>query len=125
MLLPSIVYAVGSQAMVLAPGGVSDGRGVAEALARDADAVWVGTRMVATVEAAVHAEHKRRIVAARGGDTVFSSIFGPDGHTSTRCGCRRTVSWPSTTTAWPRSRSIMQPPVERLDGFGQIDQPYV
>jgi NAD(P)H-dependent flavin oxidoreductase YrpB (nitropropane dioxygenase family) len=35
-------------------------------------------RMVATVEASVHDEHKRRIVAAKGEDTVFSSIFGPE-----------------------------------------------
>lgn len=78
VLLPSIVDAVGGQAMVLAAGGISDGRGVAGALALGADGVWVGTRMVATVEAAVHEEHKRRIVAARGEDTVFSSIFGPE-----------------------------------------------
>jgi NAD(P)H-dependent flavin oxidoreductase YrpB (nitropropane dioxygenase family) len=78
VLLPTIVDAVGDRAMVLGAGGISDGRGVAAALALGADAVWVGTRMVATVEAAVHDEHKRRIVAARGEDTVFSSIFGPE-----------------------------------------------
>lgn len=77
-LLPMIVDAVGSDAMVLGAGGISDGRGIAAALALGADAVWVGTRMVATQEAAVHDEHKRRIVASRGDDTVFSSIFGPE-----------------------------------------------
>ena len=78
MLLPTLVDAVGSQAMVLGSGGISDGRGVAAALALGADAVWVGTRLVATPEANVHDEHKRRIVAAKGEDTVFSSIFGPE-----------------------------------------------
>lgn len=78
VLLPSMVDAVGRDALVLAAGGVSDGRGVAAALALGADAVWVGTRMVATLESAVHDEHKRRIVAAKGEDTVFSSIFGPE-----------------------------------------------
>ena len=78
VLLPTLVDAVGSQAMVLGSGGISDGRGVAAALALGADAVWVGTRMVATIEANVHGEHKRRIVAAKGEDTVFSSIFGPE-----------------------------------------------
>ena len=34
--------------------------------------------MVATTEASVHDEHKRRIVAPQGEDTVFSSIFGPE-----------------------------------------------
>jgi NAD(P)H-dependent flavin oxidoreductase YrpB (nitropropane dioxygenase family) len=78
VLLPTVVDAVGSQAMVLGSGGISDGRGGAGALALGADAVWVGTRMVATIEASVHDEHKRRIVAAKGEDTVFSSIFGPE-----------------------------------------------
>jgi len=78
VLLPSIVDAVGSRAIVMGAGGISDGRGVSAALALGADAVWVGTRMVATVESAVHDEHKRRIVAAKGDDAVFSSIFGPE-----------------------------------------------
>jgi enoyl-[acyl-carrier protein] reductase II len=34
--------------------------------------------MVATQESAVHPEHKRRIVAASGEQTVLSSIFGPE-----------------------------------------------
>jgi len=78
VLVPTMVDAVGDRALVLAAGGVSDGRGVAAALALGADAVSVGTRMVATVEAAVHDEHKRRIVAAQGEDAVLSSIFGPE-----------------------------------------------
>jgi NAD(P)H-dependent flavin oxidoreductase YrpB (nitropropane dioxygenase family) len=75
--VPSIVDAV-SPVPVLAAGGVSDGRGVAAALALGADGVWVGTRMVATVEANAHEEYKRRLVAARGTDTVRTSILGPD-----------------------------------------------
>jgi NAD(P)H-dependent flavin oxidoreductase YrpB (nitropropane dioxygenase family) len=78
VLLPTIIDAVAGRTMVLGAGGISDGRGVVAALALGADAVWVGTRMVATVEAAVHDEHKRRIVSAKGEDTVFSSIFGPE-----------------------------------------------
>lgn len=78
VLLPTIVDAVGGRALVLGAGGISDGRGVAACLSLGADGVWVGTRLVATNEASVHDEHKRRIVAARGEDTVFSSIFGPE-----------------------------------------------
>src|SRR5262249_41662460 len=78
VLLPTLLDAVGNDVMVLGSGGISDGRGVAAALALGADAVWVGTRMVATTEASVHDEHKRRIVAAKGEETVFSSIFGPE-----------------------------------------------
>ena len=86
VLLPTLVDAVGSQAMVLGSGGISDGRGVAAALALGADACG-GHAHVATTEASVHDEHKRRIVAAKGEDTVFSSTSGPSGRTSIRCGC--------------------------------------
>jgi enoyl-[acyl-carrier protein] reductase II len=77
VLVPEIVEAV-APALVLASGGISNGRSVAAALALGADGVWVGSRLVATQEAAVHAEHKRRIVAGRGEQTVRSSIFGPE-----------------------------------------------
>jgi NAD(P)H-dependent flavin oxidoreductase YrpB (nitropropane dioxygenase family) len=76
-LVPLVVDAVGPS-LVLAAGGIADGRGAAAALALGADGVWVGSRMVATREAAVHPEHKRRIVAANGEQAVLSSIFGPE-----------------------------------------------
>jgi len=74
-LVPTIVDAV-APALVLAAGGIADGRGAAAALTLGADGVWVGSRMVATRESAVHPEHKRCIVAASGEQTVHSSIFG-------------------------------------------------
>ena len=77
VLVPEILDAV-SPALVLAAGGIVDGRGVAAALALGADGVWVGTRLVATPEAAVHAEHKRRLVEGKGDQTVLTSIFGPE-----------------------------------------------
>lgn len=78
VLVPTMRDALGDQVILLASGGVSDGRGVAAALQLGADGVWVGTRLVATTEAASHEEHKRRLVAATGTDSVYSSIFGPD-----------------------------------------------
>ena len=77
VVVPEILDAV-SPALVLASGGIVDGRGVAAALALGADGVWVGTRLVATPEAAVHSEHKRRLVEGNGEQTVRSSIFGPE-----------------------------------------------
>jgi NAD(P)H-dependent flavin oxidoreductase YrpB (nitropropane dioxygenase family) len=77
VLVPEILDAV-SPALVLASGGIVDGRGVAAALALGADGVWVGTRLVATPEAAVHYEHKRRLVEGTGEQTVRSSIFAPE-----------------------------------------------
>ncbi len=76
--VPEIADAVSADALVLAAGGIADGRQVAAALCLGADAVWVGTALVASPEANVHPEHRRRLVAARGTDTVLTSIFGPE-----------------------------------------------
>ncbi len=80
-LVPTMRDALGDNVLILASGGVADGRGVAAALTLGADGVWVGTRFVATVEAFAHDEHKKRIVASTGTDTVYSSIFGSDNPT--------------------------------------------
>jgi enoyl-[acyl-carrier protein] reductase II len=76
-LLPAIIDAV-APAMVLAAGGIADGRGVAGALSLGADGVWVGTRMIATHEADIAAEYKQRLLKARSDDTVLSHLFGRD-----------------------------------------------
>tara|TARA_R110001592_G_scaffold337300_1_gene623520 strand:- start:117885 stop:118922 length:1038 start_codon:yes stop_codon:yes gene_type:complete len=73
--LPAIVD-VADGAMVLAAGGIADGRGLAAALALGADGVWVGTRFAATREANVPPPYYDAMVTARGEDTVLSSIFG-------------------------------------------------
>jgi NAD(P)H-dependent flavin oxidoreductase YrpB (nitropropane dioxygenase family) len=77
-LIPTMRDALGDDVIILASGGVADGRGIAASLQLGADGVWVGTRLVATEEAAVNSEHKRRIVNSTGTDTVYSAIFGPD-----------------------------------------------
>ncbi len=76
-LVPVVVDAV-APALVLASGGVSDGRGLAAALMLGADGAWVGTRLVATIESAAHDGYKSRLVAAAGTDTVRTSMFGPE-----------------------------------------------
>jgi NAD(P)H-dependent flavin oxidoreductase YrpB (nitropropane dioxygenase family) len=75
VLVPAVRDAIGD-VMLLASGGIADGRGLAAALALGADGAWVGTRLVATVEAHVHENYKARLVAARGVDTVKTRIFG-------------------------------------------------
>jgi enoyl-[acyl-carrier protein] reductase II len=78
-LVPAIVDAV-APVPVLAGGGIADGRGLAAALALGADAVWAGTRFLASREANAHPEYKRRVVAATDGQTRITRIFaGPDG----------------------------------------------
>jgi nitronate monooxygenase len=60
---------------VLASGGVGDGAGVARALRAGAQGVSLGTRFVASDEAWVHPEYKRRIVASTAADTVYGELF--------------------------------------------------
>ena len=62
-LLPEVIDAAGG-AMVLASGGIADGRAVAGALGLGADGVWVGTRLVASVEA----------FARREGNTLYHPV---------------------------------------------------
>jgi NAD(P)H-dependent flavin oxidoreductase YrpB (nitropropane dioxygenase family) len=76
-LVPLVVDAV-APALVLAAGGIADGRGLAAALMLGADGAWVGTRLVATDESAAHDEYKARLVAASATDTVRTSLFGPE-----------------------------------------------
>src|SRR5215468_1205963 len=76
-LVPALVDAI-APTPVIAAGGIADGRTVAAALALGAEAVCVGTRLVASSEANAHEEYKRRIVAAAVEDIVRTSIFGPE-----------------------------------------------
>ena len=48
----------GKQVHVIAAGGISDGRHLAMSLALGADAVWVGTRFVASLEGGAPKGHK-------------------------------------------------------------------
>lgn len=77
-LIPDMVDAVSDQAFVLASGGIGDGRAVAAALALGADGVWVGTRLLASSEAHIHAHHRALLLSATGADTVRSGVFGPE-----------------------------------------------
>lgn len=73
-LVPAVVDAVAPKPVVAA-GGISDGRGLAAALALGACGAWIGTRFVASEEAWMHPEYKQRVVDATETDTVYSSLF--------------------------------------------------
>ncbi|KAF3348402.1 hypothetical protein VdG2_03284 [Verticillium dahliae VDG2] len=53
----------GLPALVVAAGGIYDGRSLASSLMQGAAGVWVGTRFVASVEAGCSEEHKREVVS--------------------------------------------------------------
>jgi NAD(P)H-dependent flavin oxidoreductase YrpB (nitropropane dioxygenase family) len=75
-LLPAVRDAVGPEPMLLAAGGIVDGRSLVAALMLGADGVWVGTRYLASVESEAHPEWKRRLLSARAVDTCCTHIFG-------------------------------------------------
>lgn len=56
---------------VIAAGGIADGRSMAAAFALGAEGVQMGTRMLASTEAAVHANLKQAVVAAVESDTIM------------------------------------------------------
>jgi nitronate monooxygenase len=63
--------------LLLAAGGISDGTAAATALRAGADGVWVGTSLVAAVEANAHPEYKRRLIDSPG-ETLRTNAFGPE-----------------------------------------------
>ena len=74
-LVPEIVDAVGDRALVVAAGGIADGRGLAAALMLGASGVLMGTRFYATTEAAGADAAKERIRDVDGDATVRSIVF--------------------------------------------------
>jgi NAD(P)H-dependent flavin oxidoreductase YrpB (nitropropane dioxygenase family) len=73
-LVPAIVDAV-SPVPVIAAGGIADGRGLVAALALGAQAAWLGTRFLASVEASTHHVYRRHIVRAAADDAVYTLCF--------------------------------------------------
>ena len=61
--------------LVVAAGGIVDGRGLAMALSLGAAGVWVGTRFVAAKEAGAPARHQAAVVAAGYHDTRRTIIY--------------------------------------------------
>lgn len=77
-LVPEVVDFVSERSpdtLVVAAGGVGDGRGLAAALALGADGALVGTRFWASPEALVSPRAQQRAVAARGDDTVRTRAY--------------------------------------------------
>src|SRR5437868_4791371 len=69
-LIPAVVDAV-SPTPVVAAGGIADGRGLAAVLALGAAGAWIGTRFLASHEAAIHTRYRERLLEANESDTVY------------------------------------------------------
>jgi nitronate monooxygenase len=77
-LVPEVVDIVAERSpdtLVLAAGGVADGRGLAAALALGADGALVGTRFWAAPEALVSPRAHQRAIRAVGDDTFRTQVY--------------------------------------------------
>lgn len=83
ILIPSVVDVArgfkspltGETAMVVAAGGIWDGRGLASSLMQGAVGVWVGTRFVASEEAGCSKLHKESVRTAEFSDTLRTLVI--------------------------------------------------
>jgi len=76
-LVPQVVDAVGDKIPVVAAGGIFDGRGLVASLALGADAVWIGTRFIATPEARAVDGYKQTLLGlAEDGTTISRAYTG-------------------------------------------------
>ncbi|HEX2174227.1 MAG TPA: nitronate monooxygenase, partial [Dehalococcoidia bacterium] len=60
---------------VVAAGGVGDGRALAAVIAMGGVGVWVGTRFIATIEAAAHPNYKTRLLESTEEDTIVTRSY--------------------------------------------------
>ena len=82
ILIPAVVdvarryksFLTGKPAMVVAAGGIFDGRSLASSLMQGAVGVWVGTRFVAAQESGASRIHKESVVGADFSDTVRTLV---------------------------------------------------
>lgn len=74
-LLPAVRDLAGPEQILIAAGGIGDGRGLAAAMMLGADAVMLGTRFWAAEEAEGPASAKARLVAAEGDRTLRTKVF--------------------------------------------------
>ncbi|KAK4191646.1 2-nitropropane dioxygenase [Podospora australis] len=65
----------GQNALVVAAGGIANGRGLASSLMQGAVGVWVGTRFVASKEAGCSEQHKEAVVSCGFQDTERTLVL--------------------------------------------------
>ena len=111
-LVPAVVDAV-SPVPVVAAGGIADGRGLAAALALGAAGAWIGTRFLASHEAAIHPRYRERLLLAKENDTVFlENLFD--------------IGWPNAPHRTLRNRTVEdweatgRPPSGKRPGEGEV-----
>jgi NAD(P)H-dependent flavin oxidoreductase YrpB (nitropropane dioxygenase family) len=78
-LLAQVRRRLPRRCLLLAAGGIADGRSLVSALRAGADGGWIGTRFAASTESYAHPGYKARLVNAKGRHaTTFTTVFGPE-----------------------------------------------
>lgn len=113
VLVPAVTRAV--TVPVLAAGGIADGRGILAALACGAAGVWIGTRFLASREAAIADSYKAAIVDADDEGTVV---------TRANTGKTSRLIKNAFTDHWARNDSAIKPYPQQMDevGFAATDR---
>jgi NAD(P)H-dependent flavin oxidoreductase YrpB (nitropropane dioxygenase family) len=93
--------------------GSADGRGLAAVMALGASGAWIGTRFLASNEAAIHPRYRERLLKATENDTVFlEQLFD--------------VGWPSAPHRVLRNKTVAaweaagRPPSGKRLGEGEV-----
>jgi len=117
-VLEQVVKAV--QIPVLAAGGIGSARDVADALARGAAGVRIGTRFLAASEANTHPVYVRALIEAAAADTCLTDVFSvhwPDApHRVLRSAIRAAEALPEGVIGETR-RGSQRIPIERFSVF--------
>jgi NAD(P)H-dependent flavin oxidoreductase YrpB (nitropropane dioxygenase family) len=117
-LLAQVRERLPRRCLLLAAGGIADGRSLVRALRAGADGGWIGTRFAGSAESYAHPDYKARLVNAKGRHaTTFTTVFGPEFPNATqRVLANRAATEPTTT----------QPPVigSTLLFPGIVNAPY-
>ena len=106
-LLPAVRDMAGSEQIILAAGGIADGRGLAAALMLGADGVMLGTRFWASNEAQGSVVAKAGLVATGGDQTVRSRVFD----------ITRSIDWPLDFTGRVVANDFAEEWLDDLDGL--------
>jgi len=100
-LVPEVVDDLqqqGSDAVVVAAGGIADGRGLAASLMLGAQGVLMGTRFWASHESLVHDNHRASLLATTGDGTVKTHVAD----------IVRQIQWPAEFSARVRANEFTQ-----------------
>ena len=107
-LVPAVVDVAAVErpvAIVVAAGGITDGRGLAAALMLGAEGVLLGTRFAVTEECLVDETTKAKMVEASGDDTLRSHVFD----------VARDYPWPKEFTGRAVADAVSEEWHSRLD----------